>query len=65
VRWKETIDMNSYWLSKSAETESMLDNLRVRYEQMKLEYEQRIAELERELLEANCKAQFTGVKNEK
>jgi hypothetical protein len=57
--------MNSYWLSKSAETESMLDNLRVRYEQMKLEYEQRIAELERELLEANCKAQFTGVKNEK
>jgi hypothetical protein len=56
--------MDSYWLSKAAETESTLDNLRAQYEQMKLEYEQRIADLERELLEANCRAQTQGLTNE-
>jgi len=56
--------MDSYWLSKAAETESTLDILRAQYEQMKYDYEQRISELERELLEANCRAQTTGATNE-
>ena len=56
--------MDSYWLSKAAETESTLDNLRAQFEQMKIDYEQRIIDLERELLEANCRAQSTGVTNE-
>jgi hypothetical protein len=55
---------NYNWLSKAAEAEALLDNLRIQYEQMKVDYERRILDLEARLLEANCMAQTTGVTNE-
>lgn len=53
-----------YWLSKAAEAEAQLDQLRVEYEEKSREYQQRIAELERTVLEANLTIQTTGVKSE-
>jgi hypothetical protein len=56
--------MSDYWLSKAAAAESLLDQLRVEFEETVRNYQQRIEDLERIVLEANLQAQTTGVKNE-
>ena len=53
-----------YWLSKSADTEAYLDQLRVEFEETTRAYKDRIEELERTLLEANLNAQSRGVTSE-
>jgi hypothetical protein len=55
--------MDSYWLSKASETESLLDMLRVEYAEMTRTYNERIADLERQLLEANLSIQTTKESN--
>ena len=57
-------NMDSYWLSKAAETESQLDMLRVEYADMARTYTERIADLERQLLEANLSIQTSRESNQ-
>ena len=54
----------SYWLSKAAAAEAEIELIQQRWQEDKRRMERQIADLERELLEANCRAQTTGVKNE-
>jgi len=56
--------MDNFWLSKAAETEAYLDQLRVEFEEATRAYKSRIEELERTLLEANLNAQSRGVTRE-
>jgi len=56
--------MDNFWLSKAAETEAYLDQLRVEFEETTRAYKSRIEELERTLLEANLNAQSRGVASE-
>ena len=54
----------SYWLSKAAAAEAEIELIQQRWQEDKRRMERQIADLERELLEANCRAQTTGVNNE-
>jgi len=54
----------SYWLSKAAAAEAEIELIQQRWQEDKRRMERQIADLERELLEANCRAQTTGVTNE-
>jgi len=57
-------NMDSYWLSKAAETEALLYEMTVEFEETAKTYKKRIEELERQLLEANLNAQSRGVTSE-
>jgi Skp family chaperone for outer membrane proteins len=56
--------MDSYWLSRAAQVEAELDQLRSEYAEAIRKFQSKIEELERKLLEANCNAQTTGVTSE-
>ena len=56
--------MNDYWLSKAADAEAKLEQLRREHEEVIRHYQGLVDELERELLTANCYAQSTGAINE-
>lgn len=55
--------MNDYWLSRSSELEAQLENLRVEYDSAVKKYQQHIDNLERTLLEANCKIIIASADN--
>ena len=48
--------MDNYWLSKAAETEAYLDQLRVEFEETTKAYKDRIEELENEVQRVIAKA---------
>ena len=56
--------MDNFWLSKAAEAEAHLDQLRIEFEETTRAYKNQIEELERKLLEANLNAQSGGVTSE-